>query len=328
MHTSAHLFHPVHLPPSPHMVFTVPILVGLGFGVLTRATLLAVDSGPFPSRPHGEINFIFLGFVAAVLGALAPAALLTENYTAGVFLALGVSQFHTVRQIERDMLLALDHAALVPRGHPYVEGMAMMLETRNYLVMAVALVTTSVAVLAGPLPGAALGVLSAIGVPAMASVGVQVGSRAHVRVVPVEHRDQALRINGVSVLPDPARPEVDALDAALGLRVEPRSMGTRLTLAEPGQRQAILHNVTAHLGVRSASAPHPDDPGRIRPLLPHAALDPASGALLLLCYPQVPDHARLLRAVRQTPLLESLTHWGLRRLPPGDPGPAAGASGR
>ncbi len=307
------LMHALRLPHAPHLAMTVPILLGLGFGVLTRATLLAADAGPFPSRPHGEINFIFLGFVASVLGALAPAALLTQNYTAGVFLALGVSQLHTVRQVERAMLLALDHSAIVPRGHPYVEGSAMMLETRNYLVMSVAMATTSVALLVGPLPGAAVGVLAAAFVPALATIGVQVGSRAEVRLVALDDSGHALRVDGVPVVPTPSAEETSAFGQALGVRVAPRSLGTRLTLAEPGQLQAILHNITAHLGARAVAAAGDDAPGRVRYLIPRAAVDPHTGALLIVCFPQWRDPERLLRSVRQTPLLETISHRGAPR---------------
>lgn len=305
------LIHALRLPPAPHMAMTLPILLGLGFGVLTRATLLAADAGPFPSRPHGEINFIFLGFVAAVLGTLAPPALLTQNYTAGVFLALGVSQLHTVRQVERTMLLALDQAAIVPRGRPYVEGAAMMLETRNYLVMSVALATTSVAMLFGPLPGAALGVLASAFVPALATIGIQVGSRAEVRLVSIDDTGPALRMDGVNVVPTPSAEERSALGQAMGVRVDPRSLGTRLTLAEPGQRQAILHNVTARVGARAVAAAGEDSPGGVRHLVPHAVVDPSTGTLLIVCFPQLRDRERLLRAVRQTPLLETISHRGL-----------------
>lgn len=310
--------HPLRLPHAPHLAMTVPIVLGLAFGILTRTTLLASDAGPFPSRPHGAINAIFLGFVASVLGALAPPALLTQDYTAGVFLALGVSQLHTVRQVERAMLLGLDRSALVPRGHPLIEGQALALETRNYLVMTVALATTTLGLLFGPLPGAALGVLAAVFVPALATVGIQVRTRAEIRTVPVEHRGQALRLGGVDVIPTPSAEELDALPHAVGVRVTPHNLAARLTLAEPGQWQAILHHLTSRLGALVVPALGEDAPGQVRHLLPHAAVEPASGDLLILCFPQFHEPRLLMRAIGETPLLETISHRGL---------PKTGASG-
>ncbi len=304
MPTRGQLLHPLQLPHSPHLALTVPILIGLGFGVLTRATCLAVDDGPFPSRPHGRINLMFLGLVAAVLGALAPAALLTADYTAGVFLAIGVAQFHTARQIERDMLRALDRATAVPRGRAYIEGLAMMLETRNYLVMLTAMGVTGLALVAGALPASALGLAAAVLLPRIVRAGATVGSLARVQSAPVARRDQALLVGGREVIHQASPEELGAARRALGLRVLPRSLAARLTLAEPGQGQAIRHSLANRLGLRPAGISASE--GRAQVLLPHSVLDPESGELLLLCFPQVWHPALAERAVRQTPLLESV----------------------
>jgi hypothetical protein len=308
----ASLLHPLRWPVSPHGELAGPILVGVAFGVLTRALLLRLDAAPFPSRPHGRINYLFLGLVASVLGALAPAALLTADYTAGVFLAIGVGQFHTVRQIERDMLLALDADAPVPRGRPYIEGLAMMLETRNYLVMLTAMLATAASVLVGLLGGAAVGLAAGLGVSAAARAGTQVGSLADVQAVPVELRDGAVRVGGCVVLPSPEPAVAAELPHALGLRVVPRGARARLTLTEPGQRQALLHNLSAHLGLLPAAAARVEPDRRVgsheQLLLPAQALDPDSGAVVILLFPQVRSPQRAVEVVRRTPLLETVVH--------------------
>ncbi len=318
------LLHAFFLPhPSNHAPLVGPTLTGLSFGLLATALLLRVDQGPFPSRPHGRINYMFLGFVASVLGTMSPTALITGNYTAGVFLAIGLSQFHMVRNIERQMLTALEQAQVVPRGRAYVEGLAMMLETRDYLAMAVALTASAVSLLFGILGGAAAGFASALLVAAAARSGSGVGSLGEISVAEVRFAEGELRVGGLTVLRDAGSEVRGHLPHALGIQVRPRDLAARLTLAEPGQRQAIVHNLTAHLGVHaggglSSAGTGVDEAlaGHHHPLLPHDAVDIDTGLLAILLFPQVLDPELALRVVRHTPRLENLAHRGLRGLPP------------
>jgi hypothetical protein len=310
------LVHALRLPASKHQALTGPILLGVGAGLLTRAVLLGVDERPFPTRPHGRINYLFLGFVAAALGALAPAALLTADYTAGVFLGIGLGQFHTVREIERNMLLGLEDSELVPRGRAYIEGMAMTLETRNYLAMVAAMAATTLGLLWGLLPGMAAGAVAAAALAAAAGLGRTVGTVAEVVEAPVAREGDALTVGGTAVWRQ-APPE--AAEHAVGLLVRPRDLAARLTLAQPGQRQAILHDLAVRLGVRWLAGP-PGAPEQR--LAPRAAVDPHHGHLALLAFPEVRLPGRAAAVVRETPLLETLSH-RLEGLPPdgGQPRP-------
>jgi hypothetical protein len=320
---SVALFHAPRLPHSAHAVLAAAIVLGVALGVLTRMLLLAVDEGRFPSRPHGRINYVFLGLVAAVLGALAPAAVLTADYTAGVFLAIGLSQFHQVRQIERAMLRALDAVALVPRGKAYIEGLSMMLETRNYLVMLTAMLATAGGVILGMGGGAAVGVACGLGVTVAARTGASLGGVADVGPAELSVEDGQIRVGGTPVHAE--TPDLRAaLPHAVGLRLRPRGIAARLSLAEPGQRQAVLHNVSANLGFHR-SRPCPAGPdGRRDPadgaLLPAAAVDPASGDLAVLCFPAVGSADLAAAVARDTPLLETIRHRHPRRA--GAPGGA------
>jgi len=325
---AAGLLHALRLPAAarhhPHL--TAAIILGLCLGVLTRAVLLRLDSTPFPSRPHGRINFMFLGFVAASLGALAPAALLTANYTAGVFLAIGLSQFHQARQIDRDMLLALDHSQIVPRGRAYIEGLSMMTETRNYVVMLTAMLGTGAGLLFGLLPGAAVGVAAGVAATLFAVSGSTVGSMARVEAAEVVREGDLVRVAGVAVLRSPSGAVIESLALAVGVRVEPRDLAARVVLAEPGQRQAILHNVAANLGIRQGrddgveGADGRDEGGTPPPLVPRCALDPRRGSLALLAFPAVHSPHLVLKAVRRTPRLETLAHHPLAGRSPDDAG--------
>ncbi len=319
------LLHAFRLPhPSNHAPLVGPTLIGLSFGLLATAMLLRVDHGPFPSRPHGRINYMFLGFVASVLGTMSPTALITGNYTAGVFLAIGLSQFHMVRNIERQMLTALEKAQVVPRGHAYVEGLAMMLETRDYLAMVVALTASAFSLLCGILGGAAAGFTAAMLVTAAARSGSGVGSMGEVCLAEVGFAGGQVRVGGLTVLRDAGEEVRRHLPHALGIRVRPRDLAARLTLAEPGQRQAIVHNLTAHLGVRAGGALSSAGTGvdeapadHAHRLLPHDAVDIDGGDLAILLFPQVRSAELALRVVRETPRLENLSHRSLRGLPAG-----------
>lgn len=323
--------HPLRLPHGKHQQLTAPILVGVFAGVLTRGFLLRADSHPFPSHGHGRLNYLFLGLVAAVLGALSPAAILTADYTAGVFLGLGLTQFHTVRQIERSMLLSLEDAELVPRGKAYVEGIAMALETRNYLAMLAAMTATTLGLLWGLLPGLAAGLVASLSTERLAGLGRRVGTVADVRLAEVSLSGDSICVDGTAVwlqAPPEAR---QAAPKALGLVVHPRDLAARLTLAQPGQRQALLHDLAAGLGVQSrpccgdasqtrppaASAGHPEPAGHGQhALLPREALAAADGSVRILLFPEVRHPQLALQVARRVPLLETLAHGRLRGQPP------------
>ncbi len=297
--------HAPRLPHSQHPALAAGILLGVVVGVATRAVLLGADEGRFPTRPHGRINYLFLGLVAAVLGALAPAAVLTAQYTAGVFLAIGLSQFHQVRQIERSMLRALDAVALVPRGRAYIEGLATMLETRNYLVMLTSMLASGGAAVAGLGGGAAVGLASGALAAVAARSGANLRRIAHARLAPPELDGGTVRVGGTAVQGDSPALRA-ALPGALGLRLRPRNDAARLTLAEPGQRQALLHNLAANLGVRRDA--EGGDPAHDGALLPAAAVDPENGEVAVLLFPQVASGPLALGVALDTPLLEGIRH--------------------
>lgn len=104
--------------------------------------MLRTDYRNYPSYPHGYIIHLSLGAIAASLAAIALPALLEEEYTAVTFLVLCAQQFRDIRNMERETLMKLEENTLVPRGLDYIEGIAKVFESRNYLVMLVALVTS------------------------------------------------------------------------------------------------------------------------------------------------------------------------------------------
>ncbi|MDW7675440.1 MAG: YIEGIA domain-containing protein, partial [Bacillota bacterium] len=121
--------------------------MGIVFGTIGRLYMLRVDYRMYPSYPHGFITHISLGFIAASLGAVAMPALTGKDYVAVTFLALAAQQFRDIRSMERENLARIERNELVPRGNDYIEGIAKVFETRNYLVMATALITSGITIL-------------------------------------------------------------------------------------------------------------------------------------------------------------------------------------
>ncbi len=319
----ASFVHALHLPPSPHHL-TGPIIAAVAAGVLTRALLLRADSGSVPTHPHGETNYLFLGFVGSILGALAPPALLTANYTAGVFLGLGLSQFHVVRQIERTMLLDIDHSLVVPRGHAYVEAIAVALEMRNYLAIIISVVASTVAVLWGWGPGLAVGVLLALLITVWTTHVPTIERIAAVTALPtrVEGRCAYPQVGGKDG-PCLHLPEEAGVDhqSILSLRLRCQEFADFLTLGEHGQRQAILHSLSSRLGVALVQKTGGEGPrsqesswhgsyegDENRALVPRTLLSQAQHELYIVFFAERPNTAEAVRAVQKTPLLQTIAH--------------------
>ena len=138
--------------------YTEAILLGMAAGFLARLYMLRTDYRNYPSYPHGYIIHLSLGAIAASLAAIALPALLEEEYTAITFLVLCAQQFRDIRNMERETLMKLEENTLVPRGLDYIEGIAKVFESRNYLVMLVALVTSGATIFGGQKIGILAGV--------------------------------------------------------------------------------------------------------------------------------------------------------------------------
>ena len=126
------------MAPQEHQ-YLLAILLGFATGVIARFCMLRSDYRNYPSYPHGYIIHLSLGAIASILAALAVPALIEEELTAVTFLVLCAQQFRDIRSMERETLMKLEEQALVPRGPDYIEGIAKVFESRNYLVMLVAL---------------------------------------------------------------------------------------------------------------------------------------------------------------------------------------------
>ncbi|MBX6350034.1 MAG: YIEGIA domain-containing protein [Clostridia bacterium] len=271
---------------------TLAIGLGVAAGLFERAYFLWADVRQFPTYPHNRVIHFFLGFVAAMLGALAVPAIATHNFIAGVFLAAGAQQFHAVRTVERRMLAELDRSEPVPRGPAYVEAIAMGFEARNYTVVLTSLATSFAAWLWGWPAGIATA-LAAVLVAEWVLGFPTVGEVATVEpLAPRVEGDAVVFGTARVVLPREAPVPSSAVRA---LRLSPRRPGDRLALCAPGQIQLILFEVAAAAGIL-----HPG----IEACLPKAHFDPGSASLIVTYVPADPEFDSALAAVRHAMLLQ------------------------
>lgn len=279
-------------------IYTWAVVVGVVIGLITRLRMLISDYRQYPTYPHGQVIHLALGLIAAALGAVAVPSLLQKDYTAVTFLTLAAQQFRDVRNMERETLSKLDQMELVARGSNYIEGIAMVFEGRNYLVIATSFLTSMVVVISdrwwiGVIVGLMLIVISGFFMS-----GKMIKDIAEVR-------EGELRIEGPNVYVDDIYLMNVGLEdnrkrlkkQGIGIIIEPKDASSKVTISNMGQRQAILHDASVILGVYRDSG----EPA----LVPIAKRDLDDGRLGLLLLPQEKDAVQAIRVIERVPVLES-----------------------
>ncbi|MGE5586566.1 MAG: YIEGIA family protein [Bacillota bacterium] len=279
------------------------IAAAVAVGTFARLVVLRSDYRQYPSYPHAYVVHLGLGFIAASLGALAVPAVVTRDFMAASILALAGQQFREVRDMERRSLERLEETELVPRGTAYIEGIARVFEARNYLAMAAALATSLVSY-ALPLPrsmavaaGAACGLFVAAIIVGVFGRRV-VGDIAVVRQGRIQFDGPLLSVEGI-VLANIGLAEARRVieTQGVGVVVEPRDDNARATLANVGQRQAIVHDAASIMGARVDVSE--------RDFTPLMRLDISTGRAGMVMVPVEPDVGALLEVVRRVPIIET-----------------------
>ncbi len=276
---------------------TISVIIGVFFGVVSRITMLRTDYRQYPTYPHGKIIHLSLGIIAAGLGSILVPALLNKNYTAVTFLTVAAQQFRDVRNMERKSLEKVDHMELVPRGTAYIEGIAMVFEGRNYLVIFSAFVATFFSVIFQWYWGVLAGLLSLV-VAKIFQSGKNLGHIADIRQAEVIVDGPDLYVDSIYIMNVglPSNQQV-IREKGVGLMVIPKNKNVRVTIANFGQRQAILHNLSTILGVYRDSG----EPA----LWPMAKLNLETGELAVFILPYEKDVKKALQALRHVPVLEN-----------------------
>lgn len=278
--------------------YVFPLMLGFVFGILCRINLLRTDYRQYPTYPHGKIIHVSLGVIASALGALAIPALLKENYTAVTFLTVAAQQFRDVRNMERTTLGEIDKQELVPRGGPYIEGIAMVFEGRNYLVMFTSLVTTTAMIFFHWWGGIIAGLLT-LAISAKLKSGKTLKGIVDVIPAPVRVEGKDLYVGDIYIMNVGLQESQKVIrEQGMGYILVPKDANSKVTIAHPGQRQAILHDVATQLGVFTDTG----EPS----LTPLVKRDLHTGRLGVFLLPQVKDPDRAQSVISAVPILESV----------------------
>jgi hypothetical protein len=272
-------------------------MLGMVFGLSTRIFLLRTDYRQYPTYPHGTVIHIALGVIAAALGAVAVPAFFTKDYTAITFLTLAAQQFRDVRKMERETLTKIDQLELVPRGSTYIEGIAMVFEGRNYLVIMSAFITSLMAVSFTWYWGAAAGLLALI-LGLVLRSGKKMSHIARVEIGEVRMEGPDLFVGDIYIMNiGLSSNQAIIAERGMGLILTPVNPNGRATIANLGQRQAILYDLSTLLGVfRDDGEPA---------LIPMAKLDMRDGRLAVFILPQDSSPDKAVKAALSVPILES-----------------------
>lgn len=275
----------------------IAILIGVFFGFSNRLFMMKTDYRQYPTYQHGKLIHLSLGFVAAGLGAIVSPALFEENYTAVTFFGIATQYFRDVRNMERQTLTKLDEMELVPRGGTYIEGIAMVFEGRNYVVIFTAFFTSFATLLTTWQIGIVTG-LVLWGISRKYMEGSNLKSIADIHEGQIRFDGPHLYIDDIYMMNIGLHTNQELiLKHGMGIIVSPKNLNCIVTLANLGQRQAILHNLSTILGVYRDSG----EPA----LVPLTKRDLDDGRLGVFFLPQVKNIKKALEITELVPVLEN-----------------------
>ena len=278
---------------------------GLMLGVLARVAMLRSDHRQYPTYPHGYTTHLFLGVIASLAGAVAVAALIAGEWTAVTFFLLVAEQFRGIRGMERDSLKALEDDELVTRGSEYIEDIARVFETRYYAVIFVAAAGTLGYEFESVWSGLAFALI-AFGLGVALMQRERLGDTVDVRVAKVRVDGADVWVDEVFIFNVGLNESKDFIEKyAIGAVLSPKTETGRDTLANRGQRQAILHDATGILGVRKDS-----DTPEFTPL---AKRDLETGNVGVYFVPMDKDEEALVKLLSRSIVLESARGKSMRR---------------
>ena len=277
--------------------YTEAVILGMVAGFLARLYMLRTDYRNYPSYPHGYIIHLSLGAIAASLASIALPALLEEEYTAITFLVLCAQQFRDIRNMERETLMKLEENTLVPRGLDYIEGIAKVFESRNYLVMLVSLVTSGATIYGGVGLGAVAGLVMILFARFLMR-GSFIRGIARVTEGKLHFEKSLLYVDDI-VLMNVGDPEAreKILREGVGIVLHPYDDDGRSILNNLGKRQALVHDISMLVGNKLEVGE--------QEWTPAARKNMETGALGIFLLPNEKDVECVIEAAKRTPVLES-----------------------
>ncbi|ASF39703.1 MULTISPECIES: YIEGIA family protein [Halobacillus] len=277
--------------------YTYPIIAGISVGTALRIFMLRTDYRQYPTYLHGKIIHLSLGFIAASLGTIAIPSIMEKEFTAVTFLTLAASQFREVRNMERNTLTEMDSFELVPRGNTYIEGIAVAFESRNYLVIFTSFVVTLCYLAVNGWAALGAAVVCFI-ISSLLMSGSKLSDIVTVELSELSFKGAGLYVDNIYIMNIglPERQD-EILKYGMGFILTPKSFSVRSTIANLGQRQAILHDVSVTLGVfRDSGTPA---------LVPLIKRDLNDGRIGVFILPQEKDPVRAKEIISSVPVLEN-----------------------
>ena len=280
------------------------ILYSAILGFICRLSMLKIDYRNYPSYPQSLFSHLMIGAIASLLGGVFLPALINEEYTAVTFLTLAASQFREIRSMERDALIAIEEDEMVKRGSAYIEDIARKFESRNYASMLVAFVSSvlliyvrSFNMMRGMIYYLILMVVL-IAILNMIMKSKPLSKIAKARLTDFYFEDQILTIEGVALINigfSVAKEKI--MREAVAIMIEPKNNKAQKILANLGQRQAIINNLYAKVGIKK-------DIDEVD-FTPIVRIEGKSGSLVMIYMPLEKEEKKILDAVNKTSVLES-----------------------
>ncbi len=268
--------------------------------------MLRVDYRQYPSYPQGVFSHLTLGMIAASLGSVAVPAIVANEFAAFTFLSLAAQQFRDVRNLERQSLDNIEPTELVQRGTAYIEDIAKAFEARNYVTMLVSLISSIgiyVLIKLGISKKYSIIVGAIIGIVAFYIFNKAISRQiiediAEVKPAKISFNGAFLLINDIVIMNIGLEASREIyLKNGIAVEITPNDENGITTLANIGQRQAIIHNASVLLGLRK-DVDEPD-------FTPIARRDPHTGNVVMAIVALEPDVECLVEAVKKTLVLES-----------------------
>ncbi|MGI6498381.1 MAG: YIEGIA domain-containing protein [Oscillospiraceae bacterium] len=275
------------------------ILMGIFMGTAARFVTIRIDSRQMPSYPNGYFINLVTGFFAASLGSVAIPALLSNDFAAVTFLMLAVQHFRDIRKQIHESLENLDPIGFAPRGSAYIDGISKTFEARNYICLLTSLGTVLALYLTMSETIWVNGTIALAVGPALAfsmirfTKGQCIGDICTLHYGTVLVQGSELYVDGIWVtcLLGLQKKQQLFTEQGVALVATPKTDTQRLTLENEGQRTAILCDAARSFGTKDlwfTKRSFPD------------------GRIVVAFVPIINDKEKILAAVRNTPILESV----------------------
>ena len=291
-----------HIP----VIALIRIILGIIMGTAARFLTLRIDSRQVPSYPNNYFINLVTGFFAASLGSVAIPSLLSNDFAAITFLMLAVQHFRDIRKQIQESLEQVDPVGFAPRGSAYIDGISKTFESRNYICLLTSLGTVltlysidskhiGINIIAALTAGALL-----IWAMVHFTKGKCIGDICTLHFGRIDVRGSELYVDDIWVTGMLGLAKRQALfkNEGIALVATPKADKQRLTLENSGQRAAILFDAARSFGTKELS---------------FTKRSFSDGRIVVAFVPIINDKEKILEAVRNTPILESVRKRSGRR---------------